>query len=86
LALSRAIDAMTAYAQFAVIRARFEPKRRDNLRPAAVASIGLETTWRAMYVMDEGEYEGQMAFITQDPAINVGGWVPECDLVPVGWS
>jgi hypothetical protein len=67
-----------------VYRARFEPVRRDDLRPGMADYIGTEATFEAGWRIDDedgGPYVGQWAMLTPRgwPCV----WVPLCDLVDV---
>lgn len=47
------------YGQF--YSARFEPVHRDTLKPGALEMIGQEFVFEAVWVIEEGTYEGQRA-------------------------
>ena len=70
------------------LRARFEPKRLDTLRPEARPFVGQTFKWMASWKITEedgGPYVGQWAFTLSYSSVNEGqqnfGWVPEEDLV-----
>ena len=69
------------------VRARFEPKRMETLRPEARPFIGRTFEWMASWKITEedgGPYVGQWAFTLSYSPENEGlnfGWAPEEDLV-----
>ena len=67
--------------QFDVIKAAFNPKRTYDLKPGSEEFIGLLLEWECLWIIEEGEYKGQMALalnhLTLKPPFS---WVPECDL------
>lgn len=67
---------------FCAVRAIFEPKRLDTLRPAFELYIGQEGLFKYAGFQDEGDYEGQMIFFVDDTwDDNVRGyWLPREDL------
>lgn len=69
-------------------RAIFRPQRVDDLKNPARALIGRELCWEAVWIIEEGPYEGQWAWapIPEDEDLNPRpfmGWVPTCDLAEV---
>jgi hypothetical protein len=72
--------------QFDKVRAVFEPKRVDNLKPGAELWIGREGIFRASWLIEADEdYGGQWAMsVPRDwwdwSEPYPGSWVPECDL------
>jgi hypothetical protein len=74
-----------------VVRAKFEPKRRDDLKPEAVWWIGREAEFYAAWFIDEGPYKGEWAmFPSREDDLAAGenaiGWIPLSDLVLVSSS
>jgi hypothetical protein len=65
------------------VRAVFKPKRIDDLRTDAVECIGQVAVWYEAWVIEDGPYEGQRAFIAEQPRLPMG-WVPESDLDILG--
>jgi len=63
--------------QFRTVMATFHPCSRSDLRPDAVAQMGVEKEWLAAWTVETGPYAGQMAFIPKDQSM---GWVPQADL------
>lgn len=67
--------------QFTVIRARFEPKRRDDLTADGHLMIGVEGEFTAQRLHDGGDYDGEWELDTpQDWRFP---WVYLCDLADV---
>lgn len=67
------------------INAVFRPKRTDDLQPGCEEFVGRSGEFQAVWVIEDGPYEGQFAmWVPKDwnfegfPAV----WVPECDLEP----
>lgn len=58
-------------------RAIFKPIRTDDLQNNADLAIGREIEVTFAWVIENGEYEGQNAYISTGEFI---GWLPECDL------
>ena len=75
--------------RFDVVRATFQPKRRDNLQAHAVPWIGVRMRWCAAWLIeaeDGGDYVGDFAMMPLDPpppSLKPIGWAPLCDLVDV---
>lgn len=68
--------------QFDVVDALFAPIWTHNLRAGVAEHIGQRGLWRAMWVIEAGEYVGQWAMIPEDPdAFGPIIWTPNCDLV-----
>lgn len=64
---------------------RFVPKRRDDVKPEAVAWIdGDPFVVGFAGTMDEGPYDGETMWapMRDQPGPRVG-WIPDCDLVDV---
>jgi hypothetical protein len=70
--------------RFDRVLATFAPRRRDDLKPQAVAWIGRRVEWSAEWIVEDGAYAGQWAMRPSDPSPPAGlqtlGWVPFCDL------
>jgi hypothetical protein len=72
--------------RYDVVTATFLPQRTDDLRPVAVAWIGVSADWMASWMIEEedgGAYVGQWAMTLYGPtpaAPPWPGWVPLCDL------
>lgn len=72
-------------------KARFAPKRTDDLRPGLAAHIGKVFTFQESFMLDddEGPYGGQRAWTfarEHDDELgdeNAGRWVPDEDLEDV---
>lgn len=74
---------VTSYHRFDLVTATFSPKKTDDLKPGVADWIERWLVWQASWVIDDGPYEGQMAFLPHaDPYSprEYLGWVPECDL------
>jgi len=74
---------------FDTVRARFSPKRIDDLIDGVIDWIGFEATWQALWIIEEGPYKGQWAMgvepkeatrLLEEGLILPFAWVPECDL------
>ncbi len=63
------------------ITARFEPKRRDDLRPEMLPFIGKTLTWHWSGPMEQGQYAGQDIWHCWDEE-GPRRWVPDEDLEP----
>lgn len=78
---------MSKIQQFDKVEARFTPKRIDDLRAGAHQFIGEIAEFRALWVIEDGPYEGQWAMeVPRNWDARSGGefvWSPECDLSPV---
>lgn len=64
------------------MRARFQPKRTDNLKPEAVAVVGHILDWEYGWTITErdgGPYVGQTAWLPTDRRLRLG-WAPDEDL------
>jgi hypothetical protein len=68
--------------QYDLVRARFEPKRTDDLRPGVAEFIGQTTEWEAYWIIEDGPYAGQWAMVPRGKAWASRGWawVPSGDL------
>lgn len=65
---------------FDTINAIFKPKNLTTLKSEAKDFIGLSCLWTAVWIIEEGEYQGQWA-MTPDYEVNAPfSWVPEEDL------
>lgn len=65
------------------LKARFHPKRVDDLTEAAKKYIGIECIWFAAWMIeaeDNSQYLGQYAMAPYDVLLPGLTWVPECDL------
>lgn len=72
--------------QFSAVRARFNPKRLDTLRPELCGALGAEAVFMYAWPIEEadgGPYVGQWALTTFDPRF-LDLWVPEEDLEVLG--
>lgn len=65
------------------VEAAFAPARRDDLAPEAQEHIGRRLLWQAVWVIEDGPYEGQWAMAPLTPDFLGFAWVPECDLAGV---
>jgi len=67
--------------QFDVIYAKFAPRRLDDLTPEAKTALGVVGEWKALWVIESGQFSGEWAM---DLRGSVGlGWIPSGDLEPV---
>lgn len=57
----------------------FRPKALDTLKPDVVQHIGKTIHVHAGWVVEEGPYAGQWAFVVEDRDICIG-WVPREDI------
>jgi hypothetical protein len=71
----------TAIGKWDYVRARFDPKWPDALRPAAVAFIGGEGIFQAGWICDDGPHAGDWAMTT--PMSWPFAWLPFGDLSDV---
>lgn len=68
------------------VRARFEPKRMDNLRPCMVPLVGRTFEFECYGTMDQGDYDGQTIWFmdrkhdTEILEESRGYWSPREDL------
>jgi hypothetical protein len=80
--------------QFDWFAAAFEPRRTDDLKPAAAEWIGWTGLWEAAFLIEEGEYEGEFACTVKFksdgtyagesyPPTSAFVWVPQFDLRPI---
>jgi hypothetical protein len=80
--------------EYPPFRARFEPKRRDDLKPGIERWIGYEGEWQRLWSIEEedgGSYVGDWAVgpsadeqersDSENIPLYPYIWVPECDLV-----
>lgn len=82
-----------ALQQFDYFPAEFQPRRRDDLSPAAAEWIGWAGIWEAAFLIDEGPYSGEFACtvkLKRDgtysggrpyPPAEAFAWVPQFDLL-----
>lgn len=73
------------YAGRPIIRATFQPKRLDTLKPDAAEHVGETFDWEFLWEIGEDDsavYAGQAAWQPLDPnrALPWFGWVPTEDL------
>lgn len=70
-----------------VIKGKFQPKRTDDLRPAAKEVIGVEFEWRAEWLMGADDpFPGEWAMRalpTNGKPEPQMGWAPFSDVEPV---
>jgi hypothetical protein len=71
--------------QFDLFYATFNPKRTDDLKPGAASFIGWRGIWEALWIIEDGPYEGQWAIGINDVSHQLKKqppfiWVPGCDL------
>lgn len=68
--------------QFQAYRAIYNPKTRSFLRDGADKYIGKESTFRAIWIIENGKFIHQWAFATPRDwtELTTLGWVPEEDL------
>ena len=77
---------MDEYEQCDVVTATYLPQKMTDLKPWAAAWIGTRMLWTAAWVIEEGPYAGQWAFIPRttndERPLNPPpfGWAPLCDL------
>lgn len=57
------------------MKARFNPKKKNDLTELA-PPIGWVGEVEPVFTIDDGEYEGQQAYLPKEKY----GWIPECDL------
>ena len=72
-------------AQYDVVTATFRPKDLDTLRPSLEKWIGWRGEFQAVWMIEEGPYEGDFAMMPVSGPPYYGGplgfyWVPESDL------
>lgn len=71
------------YQQFDWVKALYHPKRTDDLVDGTKKHIDRPFMFQAIWIVEDGEYEGQWAFMpytmNKEPIINFG-WVPQQDL------
>ena len=68
------------YWLFDEIDATFKPKRGDDLQEGVRGFVGRRFRWRAAWMIEEGPYAGQFAWLPLDNDARVIGWVPTEDL------
>ena len=66
--------------QYQKISASFSPRRVDDLRENAQAWIGRTSLWTASWVIEEGDYEGELAMTPPYDMNAPFVWVPSGDL------
>jgi hypothetical protein len=65
------------------VRAVFQPKRLDDLKPGIRPFIGREGIFECIWLIDDnGDYHGDHAMMIPIEWMgdNTGVWVPSCDL------
>ena len=67
------------------VTATFQPKRVDDLQGSAEQFVGYRGLWFFAWVIEDGPYEGMLAYVPHDHKVNVG-WVPDCDLADVEYD
>ena len=77
--------------QFDKVTAVYRPLRIDDLRPGVAEWIGHSFEWEAMWVIEDGPYEGQWAMGMDRLGLRDRGeevppfyWCPLCDLEVIG--
>lgn len=69
--------------QFSRVRAVFSPLRTDDLKPETFGYIGQTFDWEALWIIENGDYDGQFAMGFDRAILNhpyTFNWVPQCDL------
>jgi hypothetical protein len=77
--------------RFSTFRAKFAPKRTDDLKKRFLKYVGSTYIWRRIWIIDNGMYEGEWAceidaHAMSDKAIDIIDiklhwfWAPESDL------
>lgn len=78
---------MSELQRFEKVTAHFTPKRLDDLKMGARQFIGEIAEFRALWIIEEGPYEGQWAMeVPREWDARSNGefvWAPECDLTAV---
>jgi hypothetical protein len=69
------------------IVATFQPKRTDNLKPAAAGYVGWRGEFECLWKITEedgGPYVGQHAWrVIEENGLAHGGWIPTEDLIDI---
>ena len=70
------------YSQYVKIKGIFKPKNKETLRDEALPFVGKPLKFMAMWIIEDGQYEGQWAFqpLTMDDKRVPMGWVPQEDI------
>ena len=70
------------YSQYTKIKGIFKPQKKETLRGEATPFIGKPLKFMAMWIIEDGPYEGQWAFQprTMDDKRVPMGWVPQEDI------
>ena len=70
------------YSQYVKIKGIFKPKNKETLLDDAIPFVGKPLKFVAMWILDDGPYEGQWAFQprTMDDKRVPMGWVPQEDI------
>jgi hypothetical protein len=71
--------------QFDLFEATFAPLRTDNLKLGPLRMVGKRLVWKALWVIEDGEYAGQWAMappvdMPSEFREGVWAWAPACDL------
>ena len=71
------------YEQYTKIKGIFKPKNKETLREEAKEFIGRPLKFRALWIIEDGDYKGQWAFrpMTMDEKEVSMGWVPQEDII-----
>jgi hypothetical protein len=69
-------------APYDTVTATFMPVLRHDLKPQAREAIGQTGTWTAAWIIEDGHYKGQWAFMPDELLWQRTrlAWVPEEDL------
>lgn len=70
--------------QFDKRKGTFKPVRSDDLAPGVAECVGMYCIWEAMWIIEEGQFEGQWAMAPRIDVVDTPNvpfaWVPECDI------
>jgi hypothetical protein len=69
--------------QFDMVEATFRPTRLDDLKPEVKGKVGERGIFQAVWIVEDGHYEGQWAMSPQDFNHWQFVWTPLCDLVNI---
>ena len=72
---------MTTIERWDVVEAQFSPRDEATLKPGLAAKVGKRTEFTAMFVIEDGPYEGQYEMHSSILAPYL--WCPEEDLADV---
>jgi hypothetical protein len=64
--------------QFDIVYGVFNPKNRATLKPECLPYIDKVIFFQAIWIIEEGKYEGQWALLPLNSPMTK--WVPECDV------